>query len=287
LRQQKAVQVTTNQPNRDLQYEGASSASVNQDSSGAALTFDDVTMIFHSKGSERLKALDRVSFNVAPNEFVSIIGPSGCGKSTLLRLAAGLAKPAFGMVRMGDHAVTAPEKSVGMVFQQPLLLPWRSVIDNVLLPAEILRLKERGMRAEALRLLELAGLEKFKDGRTYNLSGGMQQRVAICRALIHDPSILLMDEPFGALDAITREDMSYTLLKIWQQRRKTVLFVTHSISEAVMLSDRIIIMTQRPGTVREIIKVNLARPRAWEMEQTTDFQKLVLHLKGMLQNHGK
>lgn len=278
--------MTINQSNRDFQYEKAGAANVNQAASGDALIFDDVTMVFHPKGSEPLKALDRVSFTVAPNEFVSIIGPSGCGKSTLLRLAAGLAKPAFGMVRLGDRAITAPEKSMGMVFQQPLLLPWRNVVDNVLLPTEILRLKERGTRAEALRLLALAGLEQFTDGRTYNLSGGMQQRVAICRALIHDPSILLMDEPFGALDAITREDMSYILLKIWQLRRKTVLFVTHSISEAVMLSDSIIILSQRPGTVQEIIKVNLARPRVWEMEQTTDFQRLVLHLKGMLQSHG-
>ena len=275
----------TNQPTRDLQYERASVSNVKPVALGDALTFDDVTMIFHPKGSERLKALDKISFTVAPNEFVSIIGPSGCGKSTLLRLAAGLAKPVFGVVRMGNRAITAPEKSVGMVFQQPLLLPWRNVVDNVLLPAEILGLKARGMRAEALRLLALAGLEQFTEGQTYNLSGGMQQRVAICRALIHDPSILLMDEPFGALDAITREDMSYALLKIWQQRRKTVLFVTHSISEAVMLSDRIIILSRRPGMVREIIKVNLARPRIWEMEQTADFQRLVLHLKGMLQSH--
>jgi NitT/TauT family transport system ATP-binding protein len=250
------------------------------------LTFDEVSMIFHPKGNVPLKALDKVSFTVVPKEFVSIIGPSGCGKSTLLRLAAGLARPAFGTVKLGERVIIGPEKSVGMVFQQPLLLPWRNVIDNVLLPHEILRSKAPETRAEALHLLALAGLEQFAEGLTYNLSGGMQQRVAICRALIHDPSILLMDEPFGALDAITREDMSCVLLKIWQQRRKTVLFVTHSISEAVMLSDSIIVLSQRPGTLREIIRVNLARPRVWEMEQTTDFQRLVKHLKSMLQSHG-
>lgn len=283
----KAIQVTTDESRRVLQNEGFDAAQKNQAASSEPLIFDDVTMIFHPKGSAPLKALDRVSFNVAPNEFVSIIGPSGCGKSTLLRLAAGLTTAAFGTVKLGDRAITGPEKSMGMVFQQPLLLPWRNVIENVLLPTEILRSKSRETGAEALRLLALAGLEQFAEGLTYNLSGGMQQRVAICRALIHDPSILLMDEPFGALDAITREDMSYILLKIWQQRRKTVLFVTHSISEAVMLSDSIIILSQRPGTVREIIKVDLARPRFWEMEQTPDFQRLVRHLKGMLQSRDK
>ena len=222
-----------------------------------------------------IRALSEVSFAVADAEFVTIVGHSGCGKSTLLKIVAGLLTSSSGSVKVRGRTVTAPLSDVGMVFQRPVLLKWRTIFDNVMLPIEMLHLPRLESGERALDLLRLAGLIDFRHHYPAQLSGGMQQRTAICRALIHDPSLLLMDEPFGALDLMTREEMNFELLRIWSQRRKTTLLVTHSISEAVLLADRVIVMTPRPGTVAEIIEVGLPRPRMPETKLDPRFSECV------------
>jgi NitT/TauT family transport system ATP-binding protein len=198
---------------------------------------------------------------VADGEFVSIVGPSGCGKTTLLKIFAGLSKISSGTVTVADKQPVDARKDTGMVFQSATLLPWRTVLENVLLPIEIQRHKAKEYRERARQLLSLVGLGGFEESYPYELSGGMQQRAGICRALVHDPAVLLMDEPFGAVDAMTREYMNVELLRIWHESRKTVVLVTHSISEAVFLSDRVAVMTPRPGQIAEIVTVELDRPR--------------------------
>jgi len=220
-------------------------------------------------------ALSDLSFSIAEAEFITIVGQSGCGKSTLLKIIAGLLPASSGTMTVRGRAVTAPLSDVGMVFQRPVLLKWRSILDNVMLPIEMLRLPRAEGRERALDLLKLAGLMDFRHHYPAQLSGGMQQRAAICRALVHDPSLLLMDEPFGALDLMTREEMNVELLRIWSQRRKTTLLVTHSISEAVFLADRVIVMTPRPGMVADIVDVNLPRPRTPETKLDPRFSERV------------
>jgi NitT/TauT family transport system ATP-binding protein len=216
---------------------------------------------FRARSGEAVRALTEITLSVASREFVSIVGPSGCGKSTLLRLVAGLVPPTTGGVAIGGRAVTGPRRDIGMIFQDAVLLPWRNIVQNVLVPAQVIGM-ERGLAARrAAALLELVGLRDFTDKYPAELSGGMRQRAAIARALMHDPAILLMDEPFGALDAMTREAMNQELLRIWQGTRKTVLLVTHSIDEAVFLADRVVVMSPRPGAVREVLDVNVERPR--------------------------
>jgi len=224
---------------------------------------------------EAIEAIGGVSFAVSEAEFVSIVGHSGCGKTTLLKIVAGLTAPTEGSVKVRGAEVRGPLADVGMVFQRPVLLKWRSILDNILLPIEMLGQNRSAARARALDLLTLAGLEAFRDRYPSELSGGMQQRAAICRALIHDPSLLLLDEPFGALDAMTREDMNLELLRIWEERRKTSLLVTHSISEAVFLSDRVVVMTPRPGRIADIVTIGLPRPRRPEMKLLPRFTELV------------
>jgi len=216
--------------------------------------------IYKTKKTQTV-ALDDVSFEVGENEFVSIVGRSGCGKSTLLNIIAGLTQKTSGAVAIDGKAITEPQRNLGMVFQKPVLLPWRSTLQNLLLPVEILGLDSEKYRERARELLKLTGLEGFEDRSPRALSGGEQQRAAICRALIYDPPVLLMDEPFGALDAMTREEMNLELLGIWEEKRKTVLFVTHSISEAIFLSDRVIVMTPRPGKIKRVFDIDLPRPR--------------------------
>ena len=208
-----------------------------------------------------MHAVDSVDLDVAENELVTIVGRSGCGKSTLLRMAAGLIPRSAGSIELAGEPVTGPRRDVAIMFQRSALLPWRNVLDNVLLPVEILRLDRAEARREARDLLALVGLEGFETARPYELSGGMQQRVALCRSLISKPRVLLMDEPFAALDALTREDLSLELQRLWQERRKTIVFVTHSIDEAVILSDRVVVMTPRPGRVQRIVEVDLPRQR--------------------------
>ena len=206
-------------------------------------------------------AVERAAFTVEGNEFVSIVGPSGCGKSTLLRMVAGLVAPTAGRISVGGRAVAGPIDNVGMVFQSPVLLPWRTTLANILFVAEVAGRKTAAHVDRARELIALAGLTGFEDAYPHQLSGGMQQRAAICRALLMNPPLILMDEPFGALDVMTRERMAFELQKIWAANRNTVLFVTHSITEAVLLSDTIVVMTPRPGRILDIVKVDLPRPR--------------------------
>ena len=230
------------------------------------IRLDHVDKTYRTRRGDLVHALDDISLAVGENEFVTLVGPSGCGKSTLLKLVAGLTLPTGGAIRVRERAVREPYSDVGFVFQQPVLLPWRSVLDNVLFSIEMLGLDPRQYRKQAGDLLELTGLGGFETKYPRELSGGMQQRVAICRALLPDPGLLLMDEPFGALDAMTREEMSLELLRVWEERRKTILFVTHSIPEAILLADRVVVMTPRPGRIARVLTVDLPRPRTMEME---------------------
>jgi NitT/TauT family transport system ATP-binding protein len=230
------------------------------------IRLDHVDKTYRTRRGDLVHALDDISLAVGENEFVTLVGPSGCGKSTLLKLVAGLTLPTGGAIRVRERAVSEPYADVGFVFQQPVLLPWRSVLDNVLFSIEMLGLDPRQYRKQAGDLLELTGLGGFETKYPRELSGGMQQRVAICRALLPDPGLLLMDEPFGALDAMTREEMSLELLRVWEERRKTILFVTHSIPEAILLADRVVVMTPRPGRIARVLTVDLPRPRTMEME---------------------
>jgi NitT/TauT family transport system ATP-binding protein len=222
-----------------------------------------------------LEAIRDVSFSVGQGEFVSLLGPSGCGKSTLLMMVAGLLGPTSGRVALDGAEVIGPRREVGVVFQSPVLLPWRSVLDNVLLPVEMLRLGRRAYERRARELLATVKLGDFAQALPRELSGGMRQLVSICRALVHDPSILLMDEPFSALDALTRDQMGLELLRIWELHRKTVIFVTHSIREAVFLSDRVHVLGYRPATITQTLDIKLARPRRLEVEETDEFNRYV------------
>lgn len=218
--------------------------------------------VYTPKRSDPTHALSDINFTVRRGEFVSIVGPSGCGKTTLLKILAGLSPRTEGAVSIAGHEVTKPIPEVGMVFQAATLLPWRTIIDNVMVPAEIQKLDKTKHRKRAQALLDLVGLTGFEDKYPFELSGGMQQRAGICRALVHDPAVLLMDEPFGALDAMTREYMNVELLRIWKESEATIVLVTHSIPEAVFLSDRVIVMSPRPGRIAEVMEIDIPRPRS-------------------------
>jgi NitT/TauT family transport system ATP-binding protein len=222
------------------------------------------------KGSPVL-ALDGISFDVADGEFVSLVGPSGCGKSTLLQIFAGILPATKGRVLLKGNPIAGPQRDVGVVFQEPVLLPWLKVIDNVMLPAVVHRLDRKKHRDRAMDLLNLVKLQGFEERYPYELSGGMQQRVSIARALLTDPAMILMDEPFGALDAMTREEMNLELLGIWARARKTVVLITHSIQEAVFMSDRVVVLSARPGRVIDVVDVGLPRPRSFHMLATPEF----------------
>jgi NitT/TauT family transport system ATP-binding protein len=219
----------------------------------------DVSRVFEGKAG-RVAALDGVDFEVREHEVVAVIGRSGCGKSTLLRIVAGLLAPTGGRVLVAGEPVTRPRRDVSVMFQRPALLPWRSVLDNVLLPLEVHGLERR--RHDAHELLALVGLAGFATRLPHELSGGMQQRVALCRSLIQNPEVLLMDEPFSALDALTRTELTLELQQIWREGPLTVVFVTHSIEEAVVLADRVVVLTPRPGRVRKLVTVDVPRPRS-------------------------
>jgi NitT/TauT family transport system ATP-binding protein len=238
---------------------------------------------YRLRDGSRLGALDGVDLHCRPGEFVSIVGPSGCGKSTLLRLVAGLLRSTAGEVRVDGVSVTRPTGNVSMVFQKPVLLPWRTVLENCLLPIHLNRSSVKRHRERALELLQLVGLTNFASRYPAELSGGMQQRAAIARALLTNPRYLLMDEPFGALDALTRDQMAVELQAIWLQTKATVLFVTHSISEAVLLSDRVASMSARPGRVLEVVKIGFPRPRELSVMRDPRFGELVDHLRSQLQ----
>jgi NitT/TauT family transport system ATP-binding protein len=232
----------------------------------AAIDIVGVTQRFGS-----FQALERIDLAIPEGQFLSVLGPSGCGKSTLMRAVAGLVPPTTGTVSISGETVTRPHPDVGIVFQKATLLPWRSVVDNIVLQLEMRGKSIDGYRGRLNELIELSGLAGFEKALPHQLSGGMQQRVALCRALIHDPKILLMDEPFGALDAMTRETMNLELQRVWLESRKTVMFITHSISEAVFLSDRIVVMSTRPGRIATSIDVDLPRPRSYAMTGAAAF----------------
>ena len=227
------------------------------------------------RGDIETRALDGIEMQVASGEFLAVVGPSGCGKSTLLRLIAGLIPPSEGRVTIDGRSVSGPETQLGIVFQKPILLEWRTVLGNVLLQAEMRRLDASAYLERARRLLAAVGLADFEDRYPHELSGGMQQRAAIVRALIHDPPLLLMDEPFGALDALTREQMRIDLEELWLSTQKTVVFITHSIDEAVLLADRVMVMSPRPGRIERIIDVDLVRPRGLEARGLAKFDEAV------------
>jgi NitT/TauT family transport system ATP-binding protein len=252
-----------------------------------------VEKIFVTIRNERIHALHDISLTVGEREFVTIVGPSGCGKSTLLKLIAGLLPASAGRISVAGTRVTAPRTDIGIVFQNPILLPWRTVMENVLLPAEVQGLPLLPARERARELLAMVGLADFEDKYPMELSGGMQQRAAISRALVSDPSILLMDEPFGALDAMTREQMNLDLQRIWRDSGKTVVLITHSIPEAVFLGDRVIVMSPRPGRIVRVIEVSMPRPRSIDVMSeplfgrlTGDIRKLLYGRDGQLESGG-
>ena len=248
------------------------------------IVLDRVGMTYRAD-SGPVEALREISFTVARGELVALVGPSGCGKSTLLRIVAGLRPPTTGAVAVDGRAVRGPIAAVGMVFQAPVLLRWRTVRDNVLLPAELSGLDVARFRARADALLALVGLAEFGRKLPRELSGGMQQRASICRALLLDPPLLLMDEPFGALDAMTRDDMNLELLRVWGEtgtERKTIVFVTHSIPEAVFLSTRVIVMSPRPGRIIDEIAIDLPRERTVETRESTRYFQLVTQVRESL-----
>jgi NitT/TauT family transport system ATP-binding protein len=249
------------------------------------IAVDQVVKVF-SSGARIVTALERISFDIPAGNFVSIVGPSGCGKSTLLKIISGLLPASSGSVSVSGQPVQSPLENVGMVFQAPVLLKWRPVLGNVLLPVEFAKLNVAGHVDRARALIKLVGLEGFEEMYPHELSGGMQQRASLCRALITDPQLLLMDEPFGALDAMTRDELDLELLRIWEERKKTVVFVTHSIQEAVFLSDVVIVMSPRPGRLLEQIVINLPRPRTMEMMSTVKFGEYTLKIRGLLAASG-
>lgn len=254
---------------------------VSGQASRPVLVAEHLQMVFASPDSE-LEALAEAHFAVASNEFVSVIGPSGCGKSTLLRILAGLVRPTSGRVLLDGVPFAEPQRKIGFVFQHANLMPWRSALRNVMLPLEIQGLPRGEAQRKAGELLDLVELSDFADALPRDLSGGMRQRVALARAFVHDPEVLLLDEPFGSLDALTRERMNWELLRIWELRRKTVVMVTHDIQEAVFLSDRVLTMSARPGRIKREIPIDLPRPRKQDDLYTSRFLELTRLLRETL-----
>jgi NitT/TauT family transport system ATP-binding protein len=250
-----------------------------------AISFESVGMRY-ATSRQFVDALDDVSIGIERSSFVTFVGPSGCGKSTLLMIAAGLRRCTSGRVLFDDAPVDGPHGQAGIAFQSDTLLEWRSALDNVLLQVELRGLRKRDYTERARQLLQSVGLADFERRRPYELSGGMRQRVAICRALVHDPPVLLMDEPFGALDALTRDQMMLDLQNLWLGSPKTVMFVTHSISEAVFLSDRVVVMTPRPGRIDSVLDIDLPRPRTLDTTSGPEFNSYVREIREIFERRG-
>ncbi len=253
----------------------------------AAIHCSGLSKTYETRDGGYVVALESLDISIEPGEFVTVVGPSGCGKSTLLKLLAGLIVRSSGTLLLAGEPVNGPRRDIGMVFQAATLLDWRTVLQNVMLPVDVLGLDRRSYRKRAQELLGLVGLSGFENKYPGELSGGMQQRVALTRALIHDPALLLMDEPFGALDALTRENMNLELQRIWMEAGKTVVLITHSISEAVFLGDRVAVMTSRPGRLAEIVPVDLPRPRNLDVMASAEFGRLVTHIRERLNAGGQ
>ena len=265
----------------------AAMANATQNGGEVAIRVAGLTKTYKSKREGYVRALDPTDFSVRDGEFVCLVGPSGCGKSTLLKILAGIIEQTSGDVTIRGRSPRDPSTSVGLVFQTPVLLPWRTVLQNTMLPAEVLGLNRMKARERAVRLLNMVGLESFASSYPGELSGGMQQRCGIARALLHDPSILLMDEPFGALDAMTRDNMNLELQRIWAESKKTVFLITHSIPEAVFLADRVLVMSSRPGRIIEDIPIQLPRPRDLDTMASSIFAEAVRHIRSLFGLGGK
>ncbi|MEZ2126635.1 MULTISPECIES: ABC transporter ATP-binding protein [unclassified Sinorhizobium] len=250
------------------------------------LSIEGVNKKYATRDGEVVVALDDLSIDARHGEFISIVGPSGCGKSTLMMMVAGLAKPTSGQITVDGVEVTKPQTQLGIVFQEANLLEWRTILQNLMLQAEIRGLDRNRYTERAKELLDRVGLGAFANRMPFELSGGMQQRASICRAVLHDPPLLLMDEPFGALDAMTRDDLNLELQDIWMSSPKTVLFVTHSISEAVFLSDRVIVMSPRPGRVAAQLDINLPRPRDLSIRETPEFGRYTSKIRDIFTSLG-
>jgi NitT/TauT family transport system ATP-binding protein len=263
-------------------------ASATENLSGAAafIEVEKLSKTFAARDGVPTLAVDNVSLVIGASEFVSLLGPSGCGKSTLLSIIAGLLQASSGEIRIQARPVTSPYTNIGIVFQNDLLLDWRTVLGNVLVQFEMRGQDPRPHAERARALISSVGLGGFEAKYPWELSGGMRQRVALCRALIHDPPLLLMDEPFGALDALTRKQLQLDLQRIWQTSRKTVVFVTHSIDEALFLSDRVIVMTPRPGRIRQVLRIDLPRPRSLEVRDSEAFAANERHINQLFQEMG-
>jgi len=268
----------------------AMSAVLNADRSVVAtpaeIRITDLSMRYRTVSGDSVLALDRVSLAIEPREFVCVVGTSGCGKTTLLRIIAGLVRHTAGRVHLRDREISGPSADVGIVFQGPVLLPWKTVLENVMIPVVVLGLERDAHRRRAMELLDLVGLSGFEDKYPKELSGGMQQRASIARALVHQPSLLLMDEPFGALDAMTRETMNLELQRIVKDAAITVLFITHSIQEAVFLGDRVVVMTPRPGRIAESMTIDLSRPRELDAMSAPEFGSYVRAVRRLLNARG-
>ena len=261
-------------------------ASMAGPASGPAIATRSLGKTYATNAGEAIDALDQVSFDVGQGEFVSLVGPSGCGKTTLMRILAGLVGGYSGSVSVGGRIVHGPTPEIGVVFQDANLMPWRTVLANVLLPGQVLRLERKACEARARELLALVGLSGFEAKLPGELSGGMRQRAAIARALLHDPRILLMDEPFGALDAMTRDNMNVELARIAAEAGKTVFLITHSIAKSVFLSDRVLVMSARPGRIIETIPIDLPRPRSLDVVADPVFAATVLRIRRLLEHSG-
>ncbi len=249
---------------------------------GPIIRIDRVDKVFTTFAQERIHALSDISLTVEDGEFITIVGPSGCGKSTLLKILAGLQPATEGVVELDGTPVSAPRRDIGIVFQNPVLFPWRTILDNVLLPAEVQGRPMAKAKERARHLLSMVGLGDFEKKYPMELSGGMQQRASITRALVNDPRILLMDEPFGALDAMTREQMNLELQRIWSESGKTVVLITHSIPEAVFLADRVVVLSARPGRIARIIKVDIPRPRSMAVLSEPEFGRICGEVRQLL-----
>ena len=247
-----------------------------------AIRIRDLDKTYSSHREGAVKALTGISFEAKEGEFICVVGPSGCGKSTLLKIIAGIVSQSGGELTINGAAPSDLATRIGLVFQAPVLLPWRTVLENTLLPAEVYGLDRKASERRALELLKMAGLDGFAHSYPSELSGGMQQRCSITRALLPDPALLLMDEPFGALDAMTRDTMNLELQRIWMESHKTVFLITHSIPEAVFLADRVLVMSPRPGRILDEVKIDLPRPRDLDMTLTPEFATAVKRIRGHL-----
>jgi NitT/TauT family transport system ATP-binding protein len=261
--------------------------SIERTKSGATVEVSQVSKIYQTREGDEVVALENIDLKIEAGSFVAVVGPSGCGKSTLLSMLAGLTPASTGQISISGEKISKPHRKTGVVFQSDLLLYWRTILDNILLPIEIKKLDVDACRSRAEALLKQVGLDGFGNKYPSELSGGMRQRVAICRAMIQDPGLLLMDEPFGALDALTREQMIMDLQAVWLRIQNTVLFITHGIEEAVFLGDRVLVMSPRPGRVDLDLKIEIPRPRKWRVaHEDKDFQGYVRQIRDIFEAKG-